>query len=55
MKNISEYGALGMVAIALVVVSVLALRGNEPAAGALMSVLAGGVSYFLRGKVERQA
>ena len=52
LARMSELGALGMVAVALIVVSVLALRGNEAAAGAIIGVVAAGVSFFLRGRVS---
>lgn len=50
--RIPEWGALLMVLAALAVVSILALRGNEAAAGALIGVLSGGTGFFLRGKVQ---
>lgn len=51
--QIRDYGALGLVFIALIVVcySVVA-KGSEQALGALISVLAAGVGYYLRGRVE---
>lgn len=50
--RIPEWGALGMVMIALVVVSYLAITAsNETAVGALIGVVSAGVGYFLRGKV----
>lgn len=52
MNRITEIGALGMVAVALAVVSYLAVLGNEQSAGALIGVVAAGVGYFLRGKVQ---
>lgn len=54
MKRMSEIGALGMVGVALVVVSYLSVQGDETAAGALIGVLTAGVSYFLRGRVQEQ-
>ena len=55
MKRITEVGALGMVAVALAVVSYLAVMGSEQAAGALISVVAAGVGFFLRGRVTPSA
>lgn len=55
MSKSVELGALGMVAVALAVVSWLALGGNEQSAGALISVVSAGVGYFLRGRVETPA
>lgn len=52
-ERIPEWGALFMVMITMLVVSVLALKGVEQAQGALFAVLASGTSYFLRGKVEK--
>ena len=52
MKEAQNIGALLMVMVALGVVSWLALQGNEQSGGALISVVAGGVSYFLRGRVQ---
>lgn len=53
LDKVQEAGPLVMVAVALVVVSILAYQGNEPALGALIGVVAAGVGYFLRGKVEQ--
>ena len=52
-ERIPEWGALGMVMVAIVVVSFLAINGSEQAEGALIAVIATGTSYFLRGKVEK--
>lgn len=52
MKRMTEAGALGMVAVALVVVSYLAVQGHETATGAVIGVLSAGVSYFMRGRVN---
>lgn len=52
MNRITELGALSMVAVALAVVSILALRGHEAATGALIGVVSAGVGFFLRGKVS---
>lgn len=49
---IEKLGAVAMVAVALMVVSYLAVNGNEPAGGALIAVVAAGSGYFLRGKVQ---
>jgi hypothetical protein len=51
MKRMSEMGALGMVAVALLVVSYLAVQGHETATGAIIGVLTAGAGYFMRGKV----
>jgi hypothetical protein len=53
MEQIRETGALVMVAAALVVVSYLAFTGSEAAQGALISILAAGTGYFMRGRVQR--
>jgi hypothetical protein len=37
---------------ALVVVTVMALRGDQAASGAMLSILSAGVGYYLRGKVQ---
>ena len=50
--RIPEWGALGIVLIALLVVARMALNGNEAAIGALIGVVSAGVGYFLRGKIE---
>lgn len=41
-----------LIVAALAVVGVLALQGNEPAQGAMVAVVAAGVSWAFRGKVE---
>lgn len=51
LHNAEKLGALGMVAVAMLVVAYLAGVGNEPAQGALISVVAAGVGYFLRGRL----
>ena len=51
-NRMAEIGALGMVAVAILVVAWLALRGSEPALGAMISVVAAGISFFLRGRVS---
>lgn len=51
--QIQQIGAALMVGVSLVVVSVLAYQGNEQAQGALISILAAGTGFFLRGRVER--
>ena len=50
-KDITELGALVMVAVALGSVTYLGITGNEAAQGALISVVSAGVGYFLRGRV----
>ena len=51
--KIRDLGALGLVMIALLVVAYKAvIAGSEPALGALISILAAGTGYFLRGRVE---
>ena len=48
-----QIGAYAMIAIALLVVSYLAvITGNEQAQGAMIGVLTAGVGYALRGRVE---
>ena len=51
--NIREIGGLAMVAASLGVVGYLAFMGSEAAQGALISILAAGTGYFLRGRVEK--
>ena len=51
----STLGALGMVAVALAAVTYLAVMGSEQAQGALIGVVAAGVGFYLRGKVEKPA
>lgn len=52
--KIEAYGALFMVVIALLCVAYLGtLMDNEPAQGALISVVSAGVGFFLRGRVEK--
>ena len=53
--QIQHLGALGMVAVSLAVVAYAALNGSEPALGAIISVVAAGVGYFLRGRVQGAA
>jgi len=50
--KITEAGALAMVLVALLVVAVLALKGSEPALGAIIAVVSAGTGYMLRGKVQ---
>lgn len=52
MNKAQELGALAMVAVALVVVAGLAWQGNEQAQGALIGVIAAGVSFYLRGRIQ---
>ena len=52
MEQVTNAGALLMVGVALAVLSGLAWQGNEPAQGALISVVSAGTGYFLRGRVE---
>lgn len=55
MDLIMQIGALGLVIVALFVVSYLGIViGNEQAQGAMIGVLTAGVGYFLRGRVEKQ-
>ena len=55
-EMIRDFGALGLVAIALFAVAWKAIiEGSEPALGALISILAAGTGYFLRGRVEAPA
>lgn len=54
--QVRDLGALGLVAIALLVVSyATVIGGSEQGLGALISVLSAGVGYYLRGRVENQA
>lgn len=54
--QIRDYGALGLVFIALLVVAYSTVaKGSEQGLGALISVLSAGVGYYLRGRVESQA
>ncbi len=50
-RQAQELGALAMVAVALLVVGWLAVNGDQAAVGAMIGVLAAGVSFFLRSKV----
>ena len=52
--KIQNLGALAMVAVSLTVVAWLAVNGNEPALGAIISVVSAGVGFFLRGKIAVQ-
>jgi hypothetical protein len=47
-----QYGALGMVAVALAVTSWLALHGNEQAAGVMQAIVTSGTAFYLRGRVQ---
>ena len=51
-EQIQQVGAALMVAVALGVVAYLAVVGNEQAQGALISILAAGTGFFLRGRVQ---
>ena len=51
-QDVQELGALAMVAVALCVVSYLALRGSEAAVGALIGVLSAGVGFFLKSRTS---
>lgn len=54
--QIRDFGALGLVFIALFVVAYsVIVKGSEQALGALISVLAAGVGFYLRGRVENLA
>lgn len=51
----NEKAALGMIAVAMLVVAYLAtIGGSEQAQGAMIGVLTAGVGWALRGKVETQ-
>lgn len=50
---IQDLGPLAMVMLALGIVSVLALRGHEAAAGALIGTVSAGVGFYLRGRVQQ--
>ena len=50
--KVTEFGALLMVIVAVLVVSFLALKGSEAALGALLGVMSTGTGYFLRGKIQ---
>ena len=52
MKNAEHVIQLLMIAAAILVVSWLAVTGNEPAQGAMIGVVSAGVSYAFRGRVE---
>lgn len=53
LEQIQNIGALLMVAIALGVASYKTLlQGSEQAEGAILAVLAAGIGFFLRGRVE---
>lgn len=52
MQNIEKLGALGMVAVAMAVVSYLAIMGNEQAQGSIIGAVSAGIGFFLRGKVQ---
>lgn len=55
-ENIRDFGGLALVLIAIFVVAWKAIiAGSEPALGAMISVLAAGVGYYLRGRVETPA
>lgn len=54
--QVRDLGALGLVFIALLVVAYSSVvKGSEQALGALISVLAAGVGFYLRGRVENLA
>lgn len=50
--KVEELGGLVMVIIALLVISVIALKGSETAVGALIGILSSGGAFYLRGKVQ---
>jgi hypothetical protein len=50
--NIRELGALGMVALAMVVIAYLAFMQSESALGALISVVSAGIGFYLRGRIQ---
>lgn len=51
--QLRDLGGLALVMIALLVVAWKAIvAGSEPALGAMISVLAAGVGFYLRGRVE---
>ena len=52
MEKVQTLGSLAMVAIALAIVAVLALEGNEQSQGALIAVVSAGTGFFLRGRVQ---
>ena len=45
-QNMEKIGALGMVAVAMAVVSFLAFQGNEQSQGAIISVVSAGGRLF---------
>ena len=51
-EHVEKFAAVGMVAVALAVLSLLAYEGNEQAQGALIAVVSAGTGYFLRGKIQ---
>lgn len=54
LDRLPEWTALLMVIMAIMVVTRLALTGNETAVGAIIGVVVQGTTYFLRGRVEKQ-
>lgn len=47
-----EAAGIAFIAVGLIIASTLALRGVEVAIGAVLGLLAAGVGYLYRGKVE---
>lgn len=54
MNNVEKMTAVGMVAVAMMVVAWRALLGFEQAEGALISVLSAGIGYYLRGRIQSE-
>lgn len=54
-QKTQEIGALVMIVISLLVVAYLAISGDVASQGAMISVLAAGVGWSLRGRVETPA
>ena len=53
LEHVQNAGALIMVAVALGVSSYQAIyAGSEQAEGAILAVLAAGIGFFLRGRIE---
>ncbi len=53
-NNLERATAMGMVAVAMLVVAWRTLQGFEQAEGNLISVLSAGIGYYLRGKVQSE-